>query len=245
MANMTVDQTVQRIYLLATGKATMPTVDSTKYTKILSLINMYKDIWAQEPNVQWASQRSFYTVPVVVTAADTFSLSAMTGSPSSQEGDFVRILHTDGLNESDYTLVPASRLYNDGPSRNNPGTTSRNSAGHATVIGTNLVFDVPFIAGNPQMGGTIKIPRYTVPTDVRSSSVAVDNIPIDDPNWICFMAAAAYVATDLTRQYLGPGLIAQARDVMDGMLDRNDTQLEEVYTGSWSPMGHLESGAFS
>lgn len=242
---MTVDQAVQRTYLLATGKATMPTVDSTKYTKILALLNLYKDVWAKESGVQWASQRQFYTLPSTVSATGTYSISAISGSPSSQEGDFVRILHTDGIKESDYTLVPASRLYNDGPSRNNPGTTDRNANGRCTISGTSLIFDVPFTATSAQFGGSILIPVYVVPTDMRSSSVAVDNVPVDDPNWACFMAAAAYVATDLTRQYLGPGLIAQARDSMDYMMDQNETQLEEIYTGGWNPMGHLETGAFN
>lgn len=233
---MLVNTAIQKAYLLAAGKATMPAADTTKYTKILGLLNFYKDVWAQEPGVQWQSIRSLASLSATVSATDTYALPTAvllgTAKLSDQEGDFVRIIHTGGLVESDYSLVKDSKLYRDGPSVNNPGGEGINTWGNCARRGSNLVFDVPFTASSVQFGGTIKVPVYTTPADmVTSSSDPADVVEVDDPYWIIFMAAAEYVRNDVTKQNQYSNLIAQAINCMDGMKENNEAQIEEVYNG--------------
>lgn len=224
---MLVDTAINKVNLLANGKGSDLTVDSTKYTKILRLLNFYKDVWAQEPGIQWNSLRSLKALAATVSATATYALPTAvidgTAKLSTQEGDFVRILHTDGVSESDYTLVQDSKLYNDGQSINNPG------GDYVARRGNSLIFPVAFTASSAQFGGTIKIPIYTTPADmVSSTSDPTDTVEIDDPYWIIFMAAAEYVRNDVTKQNQYANLIAQATNCMNGMKENNESQLEET-----------------
>jgi len=231
---MLVDTAINKVNLLANGKGSTLTVDGTKYTKILALLNFYKDVWAQEPGVQWNSLRSLTSLAATVSTATSYALPASvidgTAKLSTQEGDFVRILHTDGVSESDYTLVQDSKLYNDGPTVNNAGGM------WVARRGNNLIFPTAFTASMAQYGGTIKVPIYTTPADmVTSTSDPTDVVEIDDPYWIIFMAAAEYVRNDVTKQNQYANLIAQATNCMYGMKENNEAQLEEVYRTSLGP----------
>lgn len=228
---MLVDTAINKVNLLANGKGSDLTVDSTKYTKILRLLNFYKDVWAQEPGVQWNSLRSLASLSATVSATASYALPTAvidgTAKFSTQEGDYVRILHTDGVKESDYTIVQDSKLYNDGQSINNPG------GDFCARRGSNLVFPVAFTASSAQFGGTIKVPIYTTPADmVSSTSDPTDTVECDDPYWVIFMAAAEYVRNDVTKQNQYANLIAQAINAMYAMKENNDSQSEEVYMGS-------------
>lgn len=231
---MLVDTAINKVNLFANGKASTLTVDSTKYTKILGLLNAYKDVWAQEPGVQWQSLRSLTSLAGTVTATNTFALPASvingTAKLSTQQGDFVRILHADGISESDYTLVQDSKLYNDGPTVNNPGSN------FVARRGNSLVFPTAFTASSPQFGGTIQIPIYTTPADMVSSTTdPADTVEVDDPYWIIFMAAAEYIRNDVTKQNQYANLVAQAVNSMSAMKENNESQLEEVYAASLGP----------
>lgn len=231
---MLVNEAIQKVYALATGKNQLPPVDETKYTKILGLLNMYKDVWATESSTQWRSQRSLASLSATVTATDTFTLptSVLLGTAriGNQQGDYVRVIWTSGTQESDFTIVDDAKLYRDGPSVNNPGSIGINTSGNCARRGSNLVFDVPFTATSPEFGGTIKIPVYSTPADMVSSSVnAADIIPVDDPMWLVFMAAAEYVRNDVTKQNQYSNLIAQAIDKMNGMIMNNEPQEDQSY----------------
>lgn len=232
-STMTVDQFVANAYLLATGKTTALSFGSSKYTKILNLGNLFVRQWALEPGVNWNSLRSLFTLGAIVTATDTFALPATMGKISDQEGDFVRILHTDGVSESEYTIVPADRLWNDGPTLNNP-VSRRNAWGTCAVIGSNLVFSTPFKTTNAQYGGTIKVPGYTIPATMTAIS---DVLPVDDPDWLCYVVAGEYDRNDVTRVQLYASLNDRATQLMKNMKAQNGSQVEEVYRGSWAPLG--------
>lgn len=233
---MLVDTAIQKVNLLANGKGTSLVVDSTKYNKILQLLNMYKDVWAQEPGVNWASLRSWSTLGAAVSATDTYALpteltlAGGTMKLSDQEGDYVRVIWVNGVQESDYTLILDQKLYRDGPSVNNPGSIGINTSGNCARRGNNLIFDVPFTANSPEFGGSIKIPVYTTPADMVSSTIApTGTVPCDDPYWVIFMAAAEYVRNDVTKQNQYANLIAQATNCMMGMKENNMPQQDEVY----------------
>lgn len=231
---MLVDTAIQKVYLFATGKNELPTVDSTKYTKILGLLNAYKDVWAQEPGVQWKSTRSLTALADAVSATDTYALpTAVIGGTakfSTQEGDFVRIIYSAGTKETEWTIVEDSKLYRDGPSVNNAGDVGINTSGNCARRGSNLVFDVPFTASSVEFGGTIYVPVYTTPADmVSSTSDPTDTVEVDDPYWIIFMAAAEYVRNDVTKQNQYGNLVAQALNSMEAMKENNEAQVESSY----------------
>lgn len=229
--SMTVDQAVANTYLLATGKTTTLTSGDSKYTKILALLNLFTQQWASESGIDWKSLRNTFTVAATVSATDTYLIPATCGKVSKQDGDFVRIYHTDGVTESDYSIVPIERLYNDGPTINNGGIGRHTSVGTCSIVGSNLVFSTPFASTDAQYGGTIKIPGYSIPATLTTGS---DVIAVDDPFYPCYMSAAEFVRNDITRQSQYPNLVSQAASSMQGMKEDNQSQVESGYQ-SWSP----------
>lgn len=224
---MTVTNAVATTYLLATGKTTTLTEGSTKYDKILALLNMFSANWASEAGVDWKSLRITPTVSGGVTATDTFAIPTTLAKLSKTQGDFVRIVHADGVTESDYAIVPIERLYNDGSKLQGGG------AFRCAESGSNLIFDTPFTAQSPQFGGTIYVPGYMTTAELQTGT---DVIQVDDPYWLCFMSAAEYVRNDITRVQQYGNLVAQANNAMLGMKEDNNSQEEKV-TSTWAPLG--------
>lgn len=224
---MNVTEAIAATYLFATGKAVAPTSGTTKYTKILALLNVFTQNWASESGVDWKSLRSTFTVtsPATVTATDTFAIPSTVGKISRQKGDYVRINHSNGTDQSLYTIVPIEELYQDGPTINNAGGPI------CAVAGSNLKFPVAFTATSPQFGGTVIIPGYSIPATLTTGT---DTIVVDDPFWLCYMAAAEYDRNDITRVQQYGNLIAQANNAMTGMKEDNESQSQTVYS-SWSP----------
>lgn len=224
---MTTTQAIQNTYLLATGKVTPPAAGTSKYEKILSLLNIFTQNWASEAGIDWKSLRTTANVTGTVTATDTFALPATIAKVSKTRGDYVRIVHADGTTESDYTIVPIERLYNDESKLQGAGRFK------VAISGGNLVFDKAFKSTDPQFGGTIQVPGYITPPELDDGA---DLIAVDDPYWLCFMAAAEYVRNDITRVQQYGNLVAQANNAMIGMKDDNNSATEEV-TAIWSPLG--------
>jgi len=230
---MTVTDAITASFLLANGKAVPPAVGSTKYVKLQALLNYYQNEWADEADTYWLSLRSVFTLPSI-TATDTYAIPATVGRVSGQEGDFVRIYHTDGISESDYTLVPITRLYDSDTTINNYGKPRLNANGTCAQVGDNIVFSRAFVATDPQFGGTLKIAGYTFPATLVNPT---DVIAVDKPQWLCARVAAEFIRTDVTRVQLYGSLIDQAKEAMDQMKSNNSAQDESVYTGSFRPLG--------
>jgi hypothetical protein len=219
---MQVTALIAQSYLLATGKVTALTTDSTKYTKLLALANYYQLIWANEPDTDWNVLRSNFNLGTV-TATNSFAIPTTVGKISHQEGDFVRI--TSATQEYDYDLVLYNELYSSDRKLNHWDN------GRCAVAGSNLVFSHTFATTDPQFGGAITLPGFTIPATLVNST---DVVTVPDPNWLCQMVAAEYVRTDLTRQAQYPSLIAMANESMRSMKEQNDSQIEQVYM-DWSP----------
>lgn len=213
---MTVDQAVAKTLLLATGKATTLAAGSSKYTRILALLNLAKDVWADEPDVWWDSLRRYTALAALITATDSFSVGAV-DHVSKREGDFVFIVHTNGTTISKYTIVAGNSLYDDDLDYEGDGV--------CAVMGGNLVFPRAFTTTDAQFGGTIKMPHYPAPADMTSGS---DTIKTDSPTWSCLFAAGEFIRNDLVRQNQYGNLVAQANNAMIGMIDRNDSQLAQI-----------------
>lgn len=228
---MTVTAALNRCYQLATGKNTALAVTDAKGAKILNLFNHYTSDWAKS---DWAAMRSTFTLTPTITATDTFSFSASTTLHhiSQQEGDFVRIYHTDGVGETDYTIVPIDRLYDNGPARNNAGGM------RVAISGTSLVFPTAFLTTNPQYGGSIRVPGYLAPTTLAGGT---DVIQVSDPLWLVQRSAAQYVLTDRTRVQLYDTLKGEADKLWAEMIGNEESQHETIYTAQLMPSS---GGAF-
>lgn len=228
----TVAQCVADAYQLATGKSGGLVAATTKYNRILGLLNFYTQEWAN--SWQWRSIRNTFNVVATVSATDTFLIPATMGHPSRQEGDFVRINHVGGVNESQYTILDIEKLYDDGPIVNAAGNATFNSVGTCAIVGNNLVFSVPFTATSAQFGGTIKIPGYSIPATLTGDT---DTVTVDDPSWLAARAAAEYIRNDVTRVQLYNSLLNQANDKWETMKKNNRSQQDQVYVGGYRPPG--------
>lgn len=235
----TQDQGIQQAYMFAQGKPVMPVAGSTKYLLLQALINFYIQQWATEQGVDWQSLYQWFkttTTPTsgitsTVTATDTFFLPiALISKTSKQEGDFVRVLWTNGVNETDYTIYPINKLYDN--TYKVPGNGGYNKR-RCAIVGSTLVFDTPFLSTSPEFGGTISVPGYGNPPVVANPT---DPIVVDDPTWPIFMAAAEMDRNDVTKIQQYGNLIAMANDVMDQMKYNNLSQVEEV-EANWRPLG--------
>lgn len=215
---MTLAEAIKKTYLMTDRKSTAPS--TAKSDTITALLNFYKDVWADEPGVQWESLREVLDIGTV-TATDSFELDDV-GKISKRDGDHVTITHTDGR-KSYYSIVPSTKL-RDG-----------HDESVCAVQGGSLVFEKAFTATSPQFGGTISIPQYTTPPDMTK---ATDVIPVDNPYYIIYRAAAEYVSNDVTKSYRAPDFIAQATEAMDGMKEANYAQIEEIEV----EVAHVASG---
>lgn len=204
---------IQKVYFKATSKPTAPTSGTKKYNQIVAAGEYYTDSWLHTPNVEWTSLFDFFSLAALVTATDTFALSATIRKVSQQEGDTIKIVHTDGV-ETEYELIPADRLQ------------EYKYENAVAVVGRNLVFASAFTADSPQLGGTIVVPAYgyaTFPTD------DAEDITVDDPYWLVTMCAAEFVRNDLTRQSQYPNLVAEANQLMQKMIENTGNTVDEVY----------------
>lgn len=230
---MTLDQLVTNAYLIATGKITPPASGTSKYSKLTALANLYTQDWSGDPDVDWNSLRSFFTVSPTVTTTDTYTIPATVNYVSRQEGDFVRITTANGLNEYDYTIVPPQRLYDSDFKLNSIGRGAGRADGTVSIQGSSIVFDHVFKTTSPEYGGTIVIPGYSIPATLANGS---DVVSVDDPLWLVFRVAAEYIRNDITRVQLYGSLIDQANDKLSAMKAANLSQSETVYSGGWNPM---------
>lgn len=211
----------------ATGKVNAFTSGSVKWLKILALANTNITDWQNEPDVDWNSLLTEDEVIGTVTATNSYTLPTTVRYVSSQEGDVVRIIHTDGVTFTDYDLVDANRMKD---FANYQRTYQDN---FITDINGAITFNRAFNATDPQFGGMITAPCYGFATQLVLDT---DVVPVDIPNWLVYATAADYDATDVTRQQLVPRLEARANQVMDRMKADNDGQNTDMYR-PWRPGG--------
>lgn len=218
---MTTAQFVSNVYLKSVGKLPTFSSGSTKWLKIVAIGNRFIQQWATEKGVDWKSLYNPGLTLTTVTATDTFAIPTTVLKLSDTETDYVRIFHTDGESYTDYDIVPADRL-----KEYYAGVDKESSFGNKCAqIGSNLVFNREFVSTDPEFGGTIKAPVYTVPSTISADS---DVIPVDNPEWLVVITAAEYVRNDIVRQGQYPNLITEANALMDSMKETNESQIETV-----------------
>lgn len=224
---MTVTEAIAAVFLKATGKTNTLTSGS-KYDRIYALLDFYQRRWSREPEVDWASLYDPAFSIGNVTNTDRFDLDTSTVRKlSSREGDYVRIMHTDGDNYTDYTLVDKDKLkdYFYGQNKESP------SGNYAARIGNELVFNTTFESTDPEFGGDIQVPCYTYAQPITA---VTDEIQVDDPDWLILQCAAEYCRNDITRRSRYPEILTEANQAMQRMKDDQDGQVTTV-DRPWTP----------
>lgn len=225
---MTASDLVAAVILKATGETSVSVSGDSDWLKVLGIANIYIDNWANEPDVDWHSLYAPEHSIGAVTATDSFTLDLSVIRKLSATGDdYIRIDHSDGIHSTTYQLVDAETLkqYYTGNKKSSTGN-------YCAQIGPTLVFNHRFVSTDPQYGGTIKVPVYLYPSHLVEDD---DVVPVDNPNWLVFVTAAEWVRNDITKQSLYPLIVNETNQLMQRMIDDNDsTQVENVIK---SPVG--------
>lgn len=204
---------IQRAHFRATGKPTAPTSGSKKYNQLVLAGQIYTEQWQDEVGTDWASLYDFRNSGTI-SATDTFPLDDEIRKVSQQEGDVVRVLHTDGVTETEYELVPIARLRENRYNK------------VVAVNGRNLMFSSAFVSTDPEFGGTIIVPSYGY---AEFPTADGGEIEVDDPNWLVTICAAEFVRNDITRKAEYPNLAGEAAVLMQKMKENNGTGVDEIY----------------
>jgi hypothetical protein len=239
---MTITEALTAIYLKAVGKATPPTAATSKYTRIIGLMDFYQRRWAREPEVDWNSLYDPTLSLGAVTATDTYDLDSSTVRKlSDREGDAVRIMWTDGVGYTDYDIVDADKLkdYYYGQNKENP------RGFYCAQVGKQLVFNHKFVSTDAQFGGDIQVPCYGFPDAITSDDPNSDEVQVDDPDWLVTRVAAEYVRNDITRRQRYPELLTEANEIMTRMIDDNGSQINVTERPWTTPGGIGQESAWS
>ena len=227
---MTIADAITATYLKAVGKTTTPS--TSKYNKIVALLDYYQRGWSNENEIDW---NSLYTPNFSlgnVTATDAYDLDTSSiRKLSDREGDAVRIMWTDGTGYSDYKIVPADELKDYFWGQNKESYNGK----YCTRIGSQLVFNHEFLSTDPEYGGDIQVPVYAFADAITSDSPDSDEVQVDNPDWLVTRAAAEYVRTDITRQGQYPNLLAEANNIMERMKADNDDVQVNMVNRPWTP----------
>jgi hypothetical protein len=210
---MTLATLIERAYVLASGKATAPGTTTNKYLRLKSLANICQDMWQNEPDVDWSSLYETVTLSGTVTATDTFDLGTSIRKISNRDGDYVKIVCTDGQ-EVYFDLIKPERLLE----------YSRNGINACAKVGNDLKFAIPFTADSHEFGGVIKVPAYGYVSTLTNTT---DLVQVDNPLWLCYMVAAEYCRTDTTLNYRTDDLVARANQEMTAMKQNQESAVNQ------------------
>lgn len=236
---MTITAFVAATQLRATAKTTTLT-SGTKYDRIVNLGDFFQRQWASENGIDWNSLYDPAFSLGTVTATDTFDIDTSTVRKlSDREGDFVRIVWSDGVGYTDYTTVDANKLKD-----YSWGVTAQSPKGfYCAQIGGTLKFNHTFTSSDAQYGGEIFIPCYTYADAITSANPNSDEVQVDNPDWLVVRTAAEVVRNDIVRRSRYPELLAEANEIMQRMKDDNDGQIDTIDTW-WTPFSGLNSNAW-
>lgn len=209
---MDTDTFVSNVILRASGELSTASFGDDDYAKVVQLGNIKIDAWAKETT--W---NSLYDPGVdcgTISATDSFDLDDSIRVVSSEPGDWVQIVKTDG-NVSNYQTVEAQDL------KNYP------SGNYCAKVGQTLRFNKAFTSDSPEYGGTLKVPAYLYADHLAKAN---DTVPVDDPNWLVAATCADWVQSDLTLSQNRDDFLAEAADLMTAMKKNNAAQVKTVNT---------------
>lgn len=213
---MTTTDLISLAWVKAEGEEFTDGIGSNNWNYMFSLANYYILSCQDEYGVDWVSLYDPLYEVDTVTTTDKYDLNTDDVRKLSNETeDYVRIVHSDGQNYTDYTIVPANQL-------KRYQFRSGAAANACAKIGSTLKFARTFTSSDPQFGGKIYVPKYgnfDLLTDEDSE------VPIDNPLWLVSMIAYDVALHDILRKDTANNILAEANEFMKGMKsDNNDAQ---------------------
>lgn len=220
---MTRQEAIEDAYAYVTHKAVdIGSIPADKRALLTKLAVKFYRQWQTEPDMEW---NSLYQVvgAGTVSATDSFALDTDINFISTQEQrelNRIRVVHTDGINYTEYDLKRPGELFQ---LRNQKAVAFTRPDGEATIK-----FSRAFTADDPEYGGTIQVPAIIKLDDINKDT---DEILIDDPEWLSWRMAAQYAFTYDSLRDMYDDLLAAANERMQGMMSRNTTGTETTSTG--------------
>lgn len=207
---------ISQAWTKAEGEVFSDGVGSDNWNYLFTLANYYIPNWATEYGVDWVSLYDPLFQIGTVAATDTFDLDTDDVRKLSNETeDYVRVIHTDGVSYTNYTIVPANQIKR---YQYRGGAAARACA----KVGATLKFARTFTATDPEFGGTIFVPKYGNPDLLVDES---SEVPIDNPAWLVCMLGYDVALHDILRKDIADNILAEANELMKTMKsDNNDAQ---------------------
>jgi hypothetical protein len=209
----TADWVIQKAYAYAEAKAVAPAVGTNKYTLLLTIVDSEQKDWADEPGTQWDSLYQPITLSAVVTDSNTVPIDMTVGDPSLYTDDFIVLTPTNGGAQVNYKLVRPDQL-----------DQYQNDTAVA-IEGRNLVFSQVFLSTDALIGASILMPNYGYVNDIVVGS---DIIQVDNPNFLAYMCAAAFVLNDIVKAGNYNLHLNKAAQLMDKMKELNAGTYDQV-----------------
>lgn len=218
---MTLQELINAVILKATGKATTLSQENAKWQKIRGIANYYQQAWLNEPGQYWNSRYERARQIGTISKGDEYALDDDIMEVSVAKGDNVYVL-TNDEKKVKFQLVSYDDLQNY-PTGN-----------YCAKIGQNLVFNNGFSDTDPCFGGKLFVPVYTTIEDLEDPN---DDVSVDDPIWLVTIVAAEYIRNDIVKQNQYGNLMAEANNLMDGMIRRNRSGQVRKVRGAWHNPG--------
>lgn len=218
---MTLQELIDAVILKATGKATILAQNNAKWQKIRGITNYYQNAWLKEPGQFWNSRYERARQIGTISKSDEYSLDEDIMEISTSKGDNIYVL-TKSNNKVEFQLVGYDDLKN------------YSIGNYCAKIGQSLVFNKLFDNSDPCFGGKLFAPVYTSLEDLESPN---DDILVDDPWWLVTVVAAEYIRNDIVKQNQYGNLMAEANNLMTGMIQRNRSGQVRKVRGAWRNSG--------
>lgn len=218
---MTLQELINAVMLKATGKATVLVPTNAKWEKIRGIANYYQQAWLNEPGQHWNSRYERARAVGTVSSTEEYELDDDIASISTAEGDSIYIDDKDGRRVN-FQLVGYDDL------KNYP------IGNYCAKLNRTLVFNNKFAEDDPCFGCTIYAPVYTTIEDLESAD---DDVSVDDPYWLVTICAAEYIRNDIVKQNQYGNLMAEANNLMTGMIQRNRAGQVRRVRGSFRNVG--------
>lgn len=219
--NYTLGWAIQKAYQRATRHVDTLTASSANYQALLEMADDFQRDWQDEPGVDWRSLYQQVAIGTVQLSTPSYSLPNTIRHLSNREEDSVILQITSGANSGEtwfYDMINPDKL------------TEYRYKQACSILQDQLYFanspeNPIFPANDARLGAQITVPAYMYVKDLTSAN---QTIQVDDPMWLVYMMAAEFVRTDFVRQNQYPNLLAAAANKMEGMLQRNEDQRQEV-----------------
>lgn len=209
---MKTTELIKQAWAKAQGEDYTDGVNSESWNYMFTVANYYIPRWARASGIDWDNLYDPLFEVGTITATDTFDIDTDDIRKLSTESeDYARIVHADGVTYTDYKIVLARQLKQ---------YFNQNAI---AKVGSTIKFAKKFTASDPQIGGTLYVPKYGNPDLLKNEN---STVPIDDPAWLVCMIAYEVNVHDILRKDTAGGLLDEANEIMDGMKSVNNSAQE-------------------